>query len=140
MEECNICFLEKSFFQSLSCGHKLCSGCFKKLPKTQCPFCRTEFTLTEKIMKRGTNNTNPPIIPPIITTINLDFYSEEDEDDDNNLQIPFASYYRQMYRRRRRTLTFEEVKERRQRIKKRERMKWERREARMEKMNGYQTL
>lgn len=140
MEECNICFLDKTFFQELTCGHKLCANCFKKLPKTQCPFCRVEMTLQEKIMKRGKITNINPTLPSINIIHFVDHEDNESSVEEEYQLIHFASYYRQMYRKRRRNLTLEEVHQRRDRIKKREKMKWERREARRYKLNGYETL
>ena len=43
MDECGICLESKSFFNTLSCTHKVCSDCYPKLKTSKCPYCRTPF-------------------------------------------------------------------------------------------------
>ena len=49
-------------------------------------------------------------------------------------QIAFSGYERQMNRKRRRNLTFEEIKEKRQIAKKREKRKWMLKNGRLDKI------
>jgi hypothetical protein len=44
MEECGICY-NAAANMSLPCKHTLCTGCFSRLVRTQCPFCRREYSV-----------------------------------------------------------------------------------------------
>jgi len=133
MEECIICMIQKSFFKVLTCDHKLCFSCFKKLPKNQCPYCRQEMTIDE-INERKTNN-KAIIKPPQIYQPSQIIVLDDFEDYNEQVIVPFARYYRNMNRKRRRNLSFDEVTERRQRIKKKMREKWMRKNGRLRKFS-----
>lgn len=129
MEECIICMTEKSFFKVLTCQHKFCVSCFKKFKKDECPYCRQAMSIEEINERKNKIKMTPPHIYQPSQSIIL----EDPIEYNNQIIIPFARYYRNMNRRRRKNLSFEEVKERRQRIKKRMRLKWERKNGRLRK-------
>lgn len=125
MEDCNICFQSRKKFLTASvCGHKICLECFKSLVKNICPFCRQSYTLSELVLKkkqRINSNYNPPQNNYRISLLqNTEAYN----------QIPYIRVRRNMIRRRRRNLTFNEVIERRKIIKQRMRRKWCRKNGR----------
>lgn len=110
MRDCSICFNQRSNFKNLSCSHELCVSCFKKLHKTQCPYCRKNFTLDEirdKIPIKIKKKMEAPIL--IFTH-----------------HVPFSRAIKNCYRRRRKNLTLQQVLERRASIKKRMKKKWTR--------------
>lgn len=162
MESCSICFLSFSEYQAidgytitkksriqkfLSCGHSLCLSCYFRLQQTKCPFCRTVFTYSDedllilnksKIVKK-TNNTLVTILgeqneqlntiwqPPQTTQLEYDY----------DYNRPFTRLKKQMSRKRRRNLSFDEVIQRRKNIKKRCDFKWTRKNGRLVKETGY---
>ncbi len=149
MESCTICcFKYSNEYQTdmdkkkktLSCHHSLCVSCFIKLESQHCPFCRCPFTYTsDELSKRQALNLDyfkwqPPsqitnYIPgEIIRVRNTNITTRENRITYNE---PFSRVRKNMHRRRRRDLTFEEVLERRNQIKKRCKRKWERKEARL---------
>jgi len=137
MEDCYICYNgydanNKNVWEILPCNHKLCKKCFNILTKNKrrynCPFCRHEiikdFDKTNKNPQVQLNNIELSIDIEISVEITLD--------------IPFSRLERNRIRKRRRNLTFEEIKERRENIKKRCKKKWNNREARLSKTNWYE--
>lgn len=124
MEDCNICYQSKEKFINPSCGHKLCQTCFDSLKKNLCPYCRKEYNSDEISQKNY-------IYPPSYEIDNLYFRTQI-----LHTNIPYARYYRNMERRRRRNLTFEQVKKRRQIIKSKMRRKWMRKNGRLFKIQG----
>jgi len=50
--DCHICLDKKPFLRSLSCSHELCTKCFVRLNKPQCPYCRTGFVYTPDELKQ----------------------------------------------------------------------------------------
>lgn len=132
MEDCNICYQSKEKFLTASvCGHSLCLDCFKLLEKTECPFCRQSYTQEELKIKGIYINSSTNYNPPSYQNINLRL--ELYEDDNTIIQVPFSRIRRNMVRRRRRNLTFEEVKLRRERIRKKMKLKWKRKYGRLRK-------
>ena len=158
MESCSICcfpYSEQENSESkrskkiLCCSHSLCQSCYLRLEKTHCPFCRSNFQYsTEDLNKRKLLNLDyykwqPPsqitnYIPSetnrmrrinnVSDIINLPTQT--------NFQIihePNSRIRKNMQRRRRRDLSFEEVVERRKMIRKRCQMKWMKKNGRLEK-------
>ena len=141
MEDCNICFQPRENFITASCNHSLCITCFNRLKKTSCPFCRQEYTQEELEQRTNINgNTQNNYIPPqYINNSNISVNISRIlvlDDEYPNIQIPFASYYRNMTRKRRKNLTWEEVVLRRKNIKKRMKMKWQRKNGRLNKIRN----
>ena len=138
MEDCNICYQSKETFLTASvCGHSLCVDCFKLLQKNECPFCRQSYT-QEELQIKGTNNNNSNQyinIPPSYQAQNINLRLDLYEDENYIIEIPFSRVRRNMIRKRRRNLTFEEVKLRRQRIRKQMKLKWRRKNGRLRKHN-----
>lgn len=134
MEDCDICFQSKensNFFIASICKHKLCINCFKLLQKNTCPFCRQLYTVSEiefknsKLqhqLKRHQNN-NSTIFP----NTNLPFINRRLIFDD----IHYSRVRRNMIRKRRKNLTFEQVIERRIYIKKLIKQKWAHKNGRL---------
>ena len=108
---CYICYENKKNIKTLECNHKICYGCYNNLIKCCCPFCRREFK--KELPKKITS--------PIRILINYE---------------PFSRVRRNMKRRRRKNLTFDEVLMRRKRIKKRCRRKWMKKNRRKNKMGA----
>jgi len=126
----------EKFLTASVCGHKLCFECFKLLQKNTCPFCRQPYTQEElalkpNIIQANSNTYNPPVYSQNNYRINL--YNETEEA--FIPQIPYSRVRRNMIRKRRRNLTFEEVLERRKLVKKRMKRKWERKSRRLEKIS-----
>ena len=158
MESCSICCFPYSNDESkdsnsrikkeLCCNHCLCESCYLRLDKPQCPFCRSEFTYSiEEVKKRKLLNLEyykwqPPsqinnYIPQNITSIPRILIT----DDEIHVPVePFSRVRKNMHRRRRRHLSFEEVLERRQLIRKRCKRKWEHKEQRLNKEGHYDNL
>ena len=119
-----------NFLTASVCGHKLCKDCFMLLQKNTCPFCRQPYTQSELEIKNNNQpnsyNNNPPNYYRITLHNELD----------NSFipQVPFSRIRRNMVRKRRRNLTFEEVLERRKIIKKRMKRKWMMKNRRREKL------
>ena len=44
MEECDICFEDRTDFVVFSCKHKVCSICYPNIPR-RCPFCNVELPI-----------------------------------------------------------------------------------------------
>lgn len=130
MEDCNICYQSKEkMLKASTCGHELCMDCFKSLRLNTCPYCRQSYT-REELKLKGNNIEIQHYIPPqynyITRNLNLD---------DENIQVPFSRVRRNMVRKRRRNLSFEEIKEKRRIIKKRMKMKWCKKNGRLNKHN-----
>lgn len=160
MESCSICFLSYSEYQKidgytitarsripkfLSCGHSLCLACYLKLQQTKCPFCRAEFTYSfeDILLKNNKNikrnnllgdsteqlNTNwqPPTTTPLANATTYDYNNQ-----------PFSRIKKLMNRKRRRNLSFDEVLDRRKKIKKKIVTHWIRKNGRLYKEIGYE--
>lgn len=139
MEDCNICYQSKKDFFVGSCNHSLCMGCFRQLKQNLCPFCRKEYNSDELVIKNYIYRANKyKSLPPLIQSYNLDqirdYINRLDSIDDIELDIvPFSGYSRQMTRKRRKNLTFKQIQEKRKRIKKKQKIKWDRKNARLRK-------
>jgi hypothetical protein len=167
MEECYICFssLESSHFKSLPCSHKICFTCYLKLDKTKCPLCRKDFKYNkEDIIKRKElgiqNKYNSPSARQNydertrindLNSLNYypnhypnhysdnypeDFQSTRSRNNDYNVEN-IGIVGRQRYRKRRKNLTEEEIKEKRKIIRGKCRRKWTIKENRLSKTNWY---
>ena len=147
MESCTICCFKYSdeykpdinrTKKTLSCHHYLCHSCFIRLEHAHCPFCRRNFTYSsQELSERKALNLDyykwqPPsqitnYIPGEIIrvrNINRPTLLERIIHDE-----PFSRVRKNMHRRRRKDLTFEEVLERREMIRKRCKRKWKRKEG-----------
>ena len=139
MEDCQICFSELSN-KTLPCCHKLCSKCVVRLNSASCPFCRQNFIFSsEEIKERlklkiinGYDWEVPSNIAFRETNLNnrqLNTITEE------TINLPFSRVIQNMQRRRRRCLSFEEVLERRQLIRKKILNHWNRKHGYLQKTN-----
>ncbi len=146
MEGCSICFSKFSekidhnkSKKTLLCCHSLCFSCYIRLDKTQCPFCRTNFNYTDKELitrnKLDINYSNwqPPSQITNYIPINIIHSQDNDNGDFLDRDIPFSRVRRNMRRKRRKDLTFQQVLERRNKIKKRCKMKWNKKNGRFKK-------
>ena len=155
---CNICCQPfqndntenpKRLKKVLSCDHFLCESCYLRLDKTYCPFCRKVFTYsTLDILKRKKLNLNynwqhpsqiNNYIPPDNYN-NIGLPSSTLRVNRRNHQFvnePYSRARKNMNRRRRRNLSFDEVLERRRIIRRRCRSKWMKKNGRMLKETSY---
>ena len=135
MEDCTICFNNKSN-KMLPCSHSFCSNCCVRLNAPVCPYCRQVFIFNSEEIKQRIKlgilngykwdaSSNIIVEPEIII-----------ENEINNES--FSRVRRNMYRRRRRTLTFEEVLEKRQQIKAKKARQWERKNNRLDKIDWWE--
>jgi len=124
--ECYICYEHKSdkIFKTLVCNHSLCNDCYKKLIHSKCPFCRHPIEIPNPSVYSAQNT--PFSIEGIDSFPNIPGYP-----------VPYSRVRRNMNRRRRRNLSFQEVLKRRKRIKKRCKRKWMRKNGRLNKINFY---
>lgn len=158
--------LESSHFKSLPCSHKICFTCYLKLDKTKCPLCRKDFKYNkEDIIKRKElgiqNKYNSPsarqnyIERTRINDLNsLNHYPNHNSDNypedfqstrsrrnysrNNDYDVENIGIVgRQRYRKRRKNLTEEEIKEKRKIIREKCRRKWTIKENRLSKTNWY---
>lgn len=132
MEECNICLTcpSNSKWKVLSCNHKMCFSCFLKLQKNTCPYCRLPFNYTKKEQSLKYNiSYTPPQLNNITNIVN----SFNQLNIDNNYNIPYSRINRNRYRKKRKNLTEEEIKEKRINIKERCKRKWINKENRLKK-------
>jgi hypothetical protein len=144
MEDCTICFNNKSN-KVLPCSHSLCSNCCVRLNVSICPYCRQVFIFnSEEIKQRiklGILNGYKWDAPPRLAFIPEELI--ENRQLDNNIENEinherFSRVRKNMYRRRRRTLTFEEVLEKRQQIKTKKARHWEKKNNRLVKTNWWE--
>ena len=135
MEDCMICYNNKSN-KVLPCSHSFCSNCCVRLNAPVCPYCRQVFIFNSEEIKQRIKlgilngykwdaSSNIIVEPEIII-----------ENEINNES--FSRVRRNMYRRRRRTLTFEEVLEKRQQIKTKKARHWERKNNRLVKIDWWE--
>lgn len=160
MEECYICFssLESSDFKSLPCSHKICFSCYLRLEKPKCPLCRKDFkyNLEDKNKRRELgiqNKYNSPSAQQTyiertrindLSNVNQSdniFYSDRSRrriNRENNVNIENVGIVgRQRYRKRRKNLSEEEIKEKRKIIREKCKRKWMIKENRLNKINWY---
>lgn len=125
MECCNICFYEyndnKNIKKVLECNHSLCNQCYLMLSKNSCPYCRKTINYSdEELIQKLSYQPPSNIYTNTITSTISDLLE--------NIPIPttvhFSGIIRQMNRRRRRKLSFDEVIQRRKMIRKRCKKKW----------------
>jgi hypothetical protein len=135
MEDCMICYNNKSN-KVLPCSHSFCSNCCVRLNAPVCPYCRQVFIFNSEEIKQRIKlgilngykwdaSSNIIVEPEIII-----------ENEINNEY--FSRVRRNMYRRRRRTLTFEEVLEKRQQIKTKKARHWDKKNNRLVKTNWWE--
>ena len=147
MEDCKICFLKESN-KTLSCNHKLCSDCCVRLNTPTCPFCRQAFVYTDDEIKQrkklGLLNGYKYEVPPGLA---FDFNQSLEIFNGNrqlntNIEIivhePYSRIRKNMFRNRRRTLTFDEVLERRKIIREKKARHWEKKDGRLAKIKWYE--
>ena len=160
MEECYICFsnLKSSDFKSLPCSHKICFSCYLRLEKTKCPLCRKDFkyNLEDKNKRRELGIQNKYNSPSVqqnyiersrindLNNVNHSdniFFSDRTRrriNRENNIQIENVGIIgRQRYRKRRKNLSEEEIKEKRKIIREKCKRKWMIKENRLNKVNWY---
>ena len=140
-----------SHFKVLSCSHKVCSSCYLRLEKSTCPICRKSFNYSvEDLNKRRElgieNKYNSPSVQQNYierTRIN-DFstlHNSRLRNNNRNVNEEFEEGIgimgRQRFRKRRRNLSEEEVKEKRKIIREKCRRKWSHKENRLRKVNWY---
>lgn len=132
--ECHICYEHKSCgqFKTLVCNHKLCYGCYKKLLKNTCPFCRHVITLPNPF---NTQNVRSPSVYNSSQSFSL-----ENDPDVHMSNGSYSRARRNMRRNRRRNLSFDEVLLRRRRIKNKCKRKWMRKNGRLAKINFFYDL
>mgnify|MGYP006183029145 CR=1 FL=1 len=128
--ECYICLEDRDSFEVLPCHHRLCTACYYKLCKTQCPFCRNSFIKKYNKPKKVEHNATSIYIPD---SINESIINQQVI----GTNAPYSRAFRNMRRKRRRNLSFEEVLLRRQMTKKRSRMKWMKKNRRTWKENHH---
>ena len=162
MESCTICCFpyeesntsDKLITRSkkvLCCHHSLCESCYLRLDNQHCPFCRLAFNYSpQDLIKRKSLNLEyykwqpPSQITNYIPSDNIRIRNRNRNtinisDDLRNTQNtniinePFSRARKSMYRRRRRDLSFEEVLERREMIRKRSKLKWTKKNERLNK-------
>ena len=123
--ECHICYdtHQSSDFKTLECNHKLCLGCYNKLIQNSCPFCR-------HIIKEKSPN------PSYTDYISVPFQNIPNEYSEYVVPEPFSRVRSNMRRNRRRNLSFDEVLERRKKIRARCKRKWMRKNGRLNKIEG----
>ena len=146
MEDCNICYtqIKTNDEKILSCQHKLCKSCYLRLATQFCPYCRHPFKYTTEELKQRQamnikyNNYTPPAQlfdeSIIINSFNR---LEINERENNREHIPCSRILRNKNRKRRKDLSEEEVKERRDIIRKKCRKKWTMKEGRLNKIRWY---
>lgn len=160
MEECYICFsnLEQIDFKSLPCSHKTCISCYLKLEKTKCPLCRKDFKYSkEDLNKRKELGIQNKYNSPSAQQNYIDRTRINDFNNFNNFNNQYSTSRtirriyrdeyideedigivgRQRYRKRRKNLSEEEVKEKRKIIREKCRRKWMIKENRLSKINWY---
>lgn len=139
--ECNICY-SSGCDKKLECSHNLCYECYLRLDKNTCPFCRQSFKWTQQDLddkiKKGIHykpenpfqfvNLNDDTSEVIIVTLELVAIEYE----------PYSRVRRSQKRRRRRDLSFDEVLERRENIKKRIKRSKQHKEGRNRKINWWE--
>jgi len=142
MEDCKICFITASD-KKLPCGHELCSKCCVKLNSPLCPFCRQNFTYTadeikERIKLNIVNGYNWEV-PPGLAFRPIDWIQNSNINNQEDVEMvvhePFSRVRKNMERRRRRFLSFDEVLERRQLIRERKARHWDKKNAQLSKRN-----
>ena len=145
----------------LCCHHSLCESCYLRLEYQHCPFCRSSFQYTQdELNKRKSLNLEyykwqPPsqitnYIPSDNSRTrtrtrtrhrNITFVSDIISNTQNNNSNPqvehFSRVRKNMHRRRRRDLSFEEVLERREMIRKRSKLKWTKKNERLFKETNH---
>lgn len=137
MEDCYICYCKIYKIHRLPCNHTLCYNCYIKLIQPHCPFCRQPFTYSADDIKNKPVSPTASYINMMIDNLNI---SNNNPLYDSNLDNheyrnePFSRVRRNCNRKRRRDLTFEEVLERRQIIRKRCKDKWMKKEGRLNKI------
>jgi hypothetical protein len=154
MEDCLICYSNQKKWKILPCQHKMCFTCYLSLDVSRCPFCRKDFKYNQIELKQKNklnidySNWQPPpqlILPNGFNEI-IRVNNRNNQTNDNRIQIDEIDYSRNpefsrlsmnRIRRRRRNLSIKEIQERRKRIKKKCKKKWNRKNARYRKMNWW---
>ena len=146
MEDCKICY-ETVSNKKLPCGHELCSKCCVKLNSPLCPFCRQNFTYTadeikERIKLNIVNGylweVPPGLVPWNERLLPRDWIQNSNNQNNEDVEMinePFSRVRKNMERRRRRFLSFDEVLERRQLIRERKARHWDKKNAQLSKRN-----
>lgn len=139
MEDCKICYITVSD-KKLPCGHELCSKCVVRLNSASCPYCRQQFTFSlEEIKQRiklNIVNGYQWEAPPGLAFRPSDWIDSPRQlnsplVDSPLVNEPYSRVKKNMERRRRRFLSFDEVLERRKQIKERKARHWEKKNAQL---------
>lgn len=146
MEDCKICFSNESN-RMLPCSHSLCSVCCVKLNTPICPYCRQTFIYTaEEIKERiklGILSGYKWEASPGFAFRPQDWIEHRQLNnyiiiDDQLIHEPFSRARKNMNRNRRRALSLDEVLERRKMIKEKKERHWDRKNARLAKLNWWE--
>ena len=153
MEDCNICYsqIKPTEEKVLSCQHKLCKSCYLRLANEKCPYCRKQFRYTPEDIKLRQamnikyNNYTPPSQlfdeSILLNSFNqLQIQSRQNNRSEINEQIPYSRVLRNKNRKRRRDLSEEEIKERREVIRKKCKRKWQLKEGRLNKVKWFDII
>jgi len=141
MEDCKICYSTVSD-KKLPCGHDLCSSCVVRLNSALCPFCRQNFLFSAEEIKQRIKlkiiNGYQVDVPPGLAFRPIDWVENRQlnvslVEEENIITEPFSRVRKNMERRRRRFLSFDEVIERRQLIKDRKARHWDKKNAQLQK-------
>lgn len=143
MEECCVCISSAENKKTLSCSHFLCYDCYIRLDKPCCPLCRNDFKYTQQeLIERHNLNINYSNWQPPEQLTNINFNVIE-----NTFSVVFDNYItyvpnqrlnKNRFRRRRRALSLDEIKERRRLIKKRCKLKWDKKNGYKNKVRWYE--
>ena len=138
MEDCYICYCKIDKIHRLPCNHTLCYNCYIKLIQPHCPFCRQPFTYSADDIKNKPVSPTASYINMMIDNLNISNNNPLYDSNLDNHEFQNESFSRvriNCNRKRRRDLTFEEVLERRQIIRKRCKDKWMKKDGRQNKFN-----
>jgi hypothetical protein len=153
MEDCNICYskIKEEEKKLLSCKHSLCKSCYLRLATQKCPYCREPFLYTQDEIRTRQelnikyNNNTPPsqLFDESILLNNFNQLTLNNRQNNNvNYidQVPFSRLTRNKNRKRRRNLSEDEVRERREIIRKKCKRKWKLKEGRLNKIKWYDII
>ena len=144
MEDCKICFITASD-KKLPCGHELCSKCVVRLNSASCPYCRQNFIFSlqeiKERIKLNIVNGYQWEVPPGLAFRPIDWINNPRQlnisVEDNVINEPFSRVRKNMERRRRRFLSFDEVLERRKQIAEKKARHWDKKNAQLSKSSHF---
>lgn len=145
MEDCKICY-ETVSNKKLPCGHELCSKCVVRLNSASCPYCRQNFIFSlqeiKERIKLNIVNGYQWEVPPGLAFRPIDWINNNPRQlnisvEDNVVNEPFSRVRKNMERRRRRFLSFDEVLERRKQIAEKKARHWDKKNAQLLKSSHF---